>query len=135
MTTFTWNDELKSEASSIYQGKMGELAEANPDKTEGEYTMEAVTFTAEQLGASVASTRMCLSKQGVYVKVKQAKPAAKEKAAGGGKKMNKAEAHAELASALKDIGVGEPDMEIIGKLTGKAAAYLAESIRPNTDAE
>ena len=50
-------------------------------------------------------------------------------AAGGakGKRVSKVAAHAKLCAEITSAGQ-EPDMEIIGKMTGKAAEYLSDVI-------
>ena len=127
---FTWTDEIKEEVSSIYKGTLEELVAANEGTDEADHSRAALENAAEAVGATVASARMQLTKLGVYVKVKP-KASAKPKADGatGNKRVNKADAQAELLSAFKDGGATEVDEDIVSKLTGKAAAHIAEKIR------
>jgi predicted transcriptional regulator len=112
-----WTDELKAKAIEDYQ-------KAEPT---GENSMDIVNEIAEEMGMSPNGVRMILSKAGVYV-AKTAKDAAKKPAAGGaaktgGTKVSKEGAHGALKDAIEAAGK-EADMEIISKLTGKAAVYF-----------
>lgn len=126
---FKWTDELKTEIKSIYLAKMEEFAEANPEADPGTYTREAVEVAAESIGASIPSARMQLTKLDVYVKVKNAATSAAKPAAEGTKRVGKAEAQGELLAAFAACGVEDLDSDIVAKLTGKAAAHLAEKVR------
>lgn len=113
-----WEDSDKEKAVKLY-------LERNPTP---ENSMEIVTEVAEILGQSPNGVRMVLSKAGAYVKKaestggpKKASGTAKE---GGSTRVSKEDAHAQLISAITDAG-GEVDSEIVSKLTGKAAVYLA----------
>lgn len=112
-----WTDELKQKAVDMYL--KGEPTASN--------SMEIVTEIAEELGESVNGVRMILSKADVYVK-KDASPA-KTTAATGDKpaRVSKEAAHARLTEVITNAGQ-TADAEIIGKLTGKAAVYLADLI-------
>lgn len=112
----TWTDELKAEAVKKY-------TDSNPTP---ETSMDVVSEIADDMGFTPNSVRMILSKAGVYVtKGAPAKKAAagKDGAKSAGTRVSKESAHAELAKAIEAAGK-EVDMEIIGKLTGKAAVYL-----------
>ena len=50
----------------------------------------------------------------------------------GSKRVNKADAVSKLKDAIEALGL-EPDDEIIGKLTGKAAVYFAGVIKQSTE--
>lgn len=116
-----WTDELKSKAVDLYTAE---------DPT-AENSMEIVQQVADELGFSVHSVRMILSKAGVYIaKTKPAASAKKEGAASkaGGTRVSKESAHSALADAISALG-HDPDMEIISKLTGKAAMYLASVMK------
>lgn len=117
----TWTDELKSEAVELYTAE-------NPTP---ETSMEIVAIVAEKLGFPPNSVRMILTKAGVYVAKGEAgskKASGESKSSGGGTRVSKESAHAALADAISALGK-EPDMEIISKLTGKAAMYLADVIK------
>lgn len=110
-----WEDADKERAIEMYESR-------NPTP---ENSMEIVNEIAEEMGQSVNGVRMILSKAGVYVK--------KEAAAGGSKtpkkegastRVSKEDAHARLTAAIEAAG-GSVDTEIVSKLTGKAAIYLA----------
>jgi len=113
-----WTDELRKEAVDTYTA-----AEPNPDNS-----MEIVKEIAETLGDgnfSPNSVRMILTKAGVYVTkgagAGKAKEAGEKKA--GGTRVSKEASHAALAAAIEAAGK-DADMEIISKLTGKAAVYF-----------
>jgi len=107
-----WDDDKKAQAVEMY-----ESSEPTP-----ETSMEIVHDIAEELEESPNGVRMILTKAGVYVKKT---PAAKS--SGGGKRVSKADCQAELTSAITDAGQ-EADEDIISKLSGKAAKYLANVI-------
>lgn len=113
-----WTDELKAKAIEDYK-------KAEPT---GENSMDIVNEIAEEMGMSPNGVRMILSKAGVYV-AKTAKDGPKKAAAGGGAaktggtKVSKEGAHGALKEAIEAAGK-EADMEIISKLTGKAAVYF-----------
>jgi len=99
--------------------------------------MEIVKEVADELNESANGVRMILTRAthadgtSVYVKKEAAK--ASSKAASGNKpastRVSKEDAHAQLSAAIEAAG-GTVDMEIVTKLTGKAAIYLASVIRP-----
>ena len=108
-----WTDESKTEAVNLYTD-----ASATP-----ETSMEIVKDIADQLGESPNGVRMILTKAGVYVKKTPATSSTKS-SHGGGSRVSKAEAQQTLKDALSDSGQ-EIDGDIIDKLTGKAAVYMA----------
>lgn len=115
----TWTDERKAQAIKMYK-------ESEPTP---ENSMEIVNEIAAEMGESANGVRMILNKANEYVKKT---PAAKGAAAGGeaktgGTRVSKEAAHKQLTDAIENAG-GKVDSEIIGKLTGKAALYLAEVI-------
>ncbi len=126
---FAWDETATAEVSAVYLATLAELKEANEGSTDAVNSRQALAAAAEAVGTSEASARIKLAKEGKYVKVETKKTEAKPAAAGGGKRMNKADQQAELVAAFADNGVDDLDMEIIEKLTGKAAAHLAEKIR------
>ena len=100
--------------------------------------MEIVSEIAQENGVTPNGFRMKLTKAGLYIK-KAAGSASKSSAstgekASGGSRTSKAQAHADLRSAFSDAGLAPDflDDAIIDKLTGKAAAHLAEAIRAIT---
>lgn len=122
---FAWDENTTAEVIAVYKATLADLAETGSD---AENTRQALAVAAEAVGTSEASARIKLSKEKVYVKVATKKTEAKP-ASGGGKRLNKADQQAELVAAFADHGVSDLDMEIIEKLTGKAAAHLSEKIR------
>jgi len=110
-----WDDDKKAEAVGLYKS-----AEPTP-----ETSMEIVKDIAEQLEESPNGVRMILTKAGVYVKKAAAEK--KSSAGGGTKRVSKADCQAALTSAITDAGQ-EADEDIISKLSGKAAKYLADVI-------
>lgn len=118
----TWTDELKAKAVEAY-----EAADPTP-----ETSAEIVVSIAEELGQSPNGVRAILAKAGVYIKATPKKtgatagtPAKKE---GAAPKVSKADCVDALVAAINDIGQ-EPDMDIIEKLTGKAAQYFTTLLR------
>ena len=107
-----WTDESKTEAVELY---------TTEDPTP-ETSMEIVKTIADTLGESPNGVRMILTKAGVYVKKAPATSSAKSN--GGGGRVSKADAQQTLKDALSDAGQ-EIDGDIIDKLTGKAAVYIA----------
>ncbi len=126
---FAWDETTTAEVIAVYKAKLSDLKLANEGSTDATNSREALTEAAKAVGTSEPSARIKLSKENVYVKVETKKTEAKPAAGGGGKRMNKAEQQAELVAAFADTGVSDLDMEIIEKLTGKAAAHLAAKIR------
>jgi hypothetical protein len=110
-----WDDEKKALAVSMY-----EAAEPNSDNS-----MEIVKDLAEELDESPNGVRMILSKAGVYIK----KEAASKSAAGGtaSKRVSKQECQDAMTAAITDAGQ-VADEDIISKLSGKAAKYVADVI-------
>ncbi|QKN84922.1 D3 protein [Vibrio phage AG74] len=136
----TWTDELRAEAVEMYLERIGEFEEADRATN----STEVCKGIADELDFSVNSVRAILQRatddegNPVYIKATKAPKAPKAKAAStGGKKMSKADAQAELVSALQDGGAEVSDelMEVIEKLTGKAAQALAGAIRTMGDDE
>lgn len=123
---FAWDENTTAEVIAVYKATLADLAETGSD---AENTRQALAAAAEAVGTSEASARIKLSKEKVYVKVATKKTEAKPASSGGGKRLNKADQQAELVAAFADHGVSDLDMEIIEKLTGKAAAHLSEKIR------
>lgn len=126
---FAWNETVTAEVIAVYKATLVDLGTEIEGSTDATNSRQALAAAAEAVGTSEASARIKLAKEGVYVKVESKKPAAKPAAGGGGKRLNKADQQAELVAAFADNGVEDLDMEIIEKLTGKAAAHLAEKIR------
>ncbi|QIO01371.1 putative D3 protein [Salmonella phage STWB21] len=135
MTTPTqWTDELFEKMSSDYVARMEQFPE---DERPG-VSMEIVSEIAQENGVTPNGFRMKLTKAGLYIK-KAAGSASKSTAstgekASGGSRTSKAQAHADLLSAFSDAGLAPDflDSAIIDKLTGKAAAHLAEAVRAIT---
>lgn len=120
-----WTDELKQEVVTKY-----EAAKPTPDTT-----TEIVKDIADELGADFTpnGVRAILVKAGVYLK----KTPATSSAGNGeskGTRVNKAEAINQLVSIIEANGL-EADSDIIGKLTGKAAIYFAETIKTIAEQE
>lgn len=135
MTTPTqWTDELFEKMSSEYVARMEQFPE---DERPG-VSMEIVSEIAQENGVTPNGFRMKLTKAGLYIK-KAAGSTAKSSAStgeksSGGSRTSKAQAHSDLRAAFSDAGLASDflDDAIIDKLTGKAAAHLAEAIRAIT---
>lgn len=122
-----WTDELKTQVIDAYVEMMNEY----PEEERGKHSAEVIEAVKEDqdLEFSVNSIRTVLSRAGVYIKKATASPKASAKSSG--KKLSKAEAHAELIAAFTDLGVevGDDATAAIGKMTGVLATTLAELVR------
>lgn len=127
----TWNDELKIEAREMYLERIS----AFPEDERPSKSTQVVEEIAEELGFTKNSVRATLQRmktddgQEVYIRA-ASKPKATP-AAGGSKRVSKADAHLELRSAITDAGgnLGEDFEEATKTLTGKAALVIAGAIR------
>ena len=108
-----WTDESKQQAIDLY-------TQQNPTP---ETSMEIVKEIADELGESPNGVRMILTRAGVYVKKNPSSGSSNGNSTGGGR-VSKEAMHNELKSAISDAGQ-DVDDEIIGRLSGKAAQYLA----------
>lgn len=106
-----WTPEKKEEVIAMYEA-------ANPT---AETSVEIVKEIAEEVEESVNGVRQILAKAGVYIK----KSTGSVKAASTATtRVSKQDSQDALTKAITDAGQ-EADDEIISKLTGKAALYLA----------
>ena len=105
-----WDDAKKVDAVEMYTNQ-----EPTP-----ETSMEVVKEIADELSESPNGVRMILTRAGVYVK--KATTRSSSNSTGGGR-VSKADAQNTLRDAIQDAGQ-EVDMDIIDKLTGKAAVYI-----------
>ena len=110
-----WTDESKQQAVTLY-------TEQDPTP---ETSMEIVKEIADELGESPNGVRMILTRAGVYVKKNPSSGSSTSNGGStGGGRVSKEAMHNELKSAISDAGQ-DVDDEIIGRLSGKAAQYLA----------
>ena len=130
--SFTWTEENTAEVEAVYVATLDRLTEENEGTERAEHSRAALAEAAAAVGTSEASARIKLNKMDVYLKVTPAKTKTATKEKGTTKRVSKADAQAELVSAFKDAGVDDLDSDIIEKLTGKAAAHLAEKVRQAT---
>ena len=107
-----WDDDKKAQAVSMYE-------EQDPTP---ETSMEIVKEIAEELDESPNGVRMILTKAGVYVKKSPATNGGGGSTGGG--RVSKQAMQEELIAAITDAGQAV-DNDIIDKLSGKAAQYLA----------
>lgn len=107
-----WDDDKKAQAVSMYEEQ-----EPTP-----ETSMEIVKDIAEELDESPNGVRMILTKAGVYVKKSPATNGGGGSTGGG--RVSKQAMQEELIAAITDAGQAV-DNDIIDKLSGKAAQYLA----------
>jgi transposase-like protein len=110
-----WTDESKQQAIDLY-------TEQEPTP---ETSMEVVKDIADELGESPNGVRMILTRAGVYVKKNPSRSSTSGSTGGG--RVSKEAMHNELKTAISDAGQ-EADDDIIGRLSGKAAQYLAKVI-------
>lgn len=126
-----WTDELRQEAAAMYVERINEFEEADRASN----STEVLKSIADELGFSPNSVRAIVQRakdqdgNEIYVKATKAPKAAAK--SGSGKKLSKADAQAELVSALQDGGAEVADelLAIIEKMTGVAASALAGAIR------
>lgn len=111
-----WDDDKRAKAVELYLAK---------GPTE-EDSMEIVAEVAEELNESVNGVRAILSKAEVYIK--KTPKATESKGASTSTRVSKEDAQNALVEAIESVGK-EADMDIISKLTGKAALYLAGVIK------
>lgn len=107
-----WDDDKKAQAVSMYE-------EQDPTP---ETSMEIVKDIADELDESPNGVRMILTKAGVYVKKSPATNGGGSSTGGG--RVSKQAMQEELIAAITDAGQAV-DNDIIDKLSGKAAQYLA----------
>lgn len=127
-TPFKWTDEVRTMAVETYKDRMGEISEEDRPS----HTQEVVSALATEIGCTPNSLRTLLQRaknpdgSSVYVSKAAAKTKAPTKeGATGAKRRGKAESHADLIAAIQAMaGEAALDMEVIDKLTGKAADYI-----------
>jgi hypothetical protein len=112
-----WDDNKKKRAVDMYQA-------ATPT---AETSVEIVKEIAEDLDESPNGVRMILTKAGVYIAKSPAASSKAPKAEGAGARVSKEAAFEKLRAAITSVGA-EVNEEVVSKLTGKAALYLAEVI-------
>lgn len=119
-----WTTEKKQECIEAYKKAMAEYA---TDELRAQHTTEVVADLAEEFGETVNGVRTILARAEVYYKKAPATKAATAKATATGegtKRINKADAIAELTNTIAAIDPDLVDEEVLSKLTGKAAAYF-----------
>ena len=112
-----WDDAKKKKVVDLYLA-----GEPTPENS-----MEIVKEIADDLDESPNGVRMILSKAGVYVTKTAAAKTSTAKSSTGTARVSKEDSQARLIAAINTIGA-TVDEEIISKLTGKAAVYLATII-------
>ena len=125
MKTAPITDELRQQVVETYLEDMS----AYPEEERPKVTMEVVNSLAKEFSLTPNSARVILTNAGVYILKKTEPKASAAAGTGAGARVNKDQAHKSLVAALEAIGVEEVDMEIIGKMTGKAALYFATAIQ------
>lgn len=111
----TWTDDLKALVIKEYTAQ-------NPTP---ETSANILAVVAHDNNVTVNGLRSILAKAQVYVSNTKAASASKPKAEGSGTRVSKEDSHAALAAAITAKG-GSVDMDIISKLTGKAAVYFTQ---------
>lgn len=118
-----WTPELKEKVIAMYQENM----------PTAENSTEIVKEIAEELELTANGVRMVLIQAGVYVKkevastggtTKTSSTDGKKAAGTGTKRVSKEDSIASLKAKIEAAGK-EVDDDILDKLTGKAAVYLA----------
>jgi ribosome recycling factor len=108
-----WDDDKKAQVVSMYEG-------ASPTP---ETSMEIVKEIADEVEESPNGVRMILTKAGVYIK-KATTSGSSNTTGEATKRVSKVAAHAKLMATITSAGQ-EVDSDIIDKLSGKAAMYIA----------
>ena len=93
-------------------------------------SVELVKELAEKFERTPNSIRMILTKEDVYVKKEPVKKATTE--GGGGTRVSKSDSLQALKDVLSAQGL-KVDVEIIDKMTGKAAIYFTEILKSLDD--
>jgi len=112
-----WDDDKKAQVVSMYEG-------ASPTP---ETSMEIVKEIADEVEESPNGVRMILTKAGVYIK-KATTSSSSNTSGEATKRVSKVAAHAKLTAEITNAGQ-EVDADIIDKLSGKAAIYIAGIIQ------
>lgn len=112
-------EELKEELVLEYKSRLEEF----PEEERADRTMDVVKELATEYGMSPNGIRMILMKRNVYIKKSEKPKATLEKP----KRMSKEAAHAALKDAI-EAGGCTADMDVISKLSGVAAQYLASTV-------
>lgn len=120
-------DQLRSEVINAYV----ETMEGYPEEERAKVTIEVVAGIAKEFSLTPNSVRVILVDANVYV-LKKIEPKAATASGGASTRVNKDHAHKALTAALEAIGVEDVDQEVVTKLTGKAAQYLATCIQNGT---
>jgi len=113
-----WTDELKQEVVDSY-------VEMNPTP---ENTTELCKQLAEEYSKTSNGIRMILSKAGVYITKAPSSATTGSATDDKPKKASKADSIAALVTEIESQGK-EVDMDVLSKLTGKAAIYLISIIK------
>ena len=126
-TPFKWTDESRTIAVEEYKNRMGEI----PEEDRPSFTQEVAQAVATELGCTLNSCRNILQKaknpdgSSVYISKAASKTKSASPKEGTVKRRSKAESHADLVAIISSIaGPDALDMEVIEKLTGKAADYF-----------
>lgn len=119
-----WTDEKKAAVVAAYQA-------AEPT---AENSIEIVNEIAEEYEESPNGVRMILTKAEVYIKKAPAAKASPSGEKAASTRVSKQGAQDALVEAIE--AAGRPvDMDVISKLTGKAAQYFTTVIGTDTEAE
>lgn len=120
MTAQVWTEELKQEAINEYTVRIQEL----PEDERPQHSMRIIEELAAELGFSKNQVRGVVQHSPNYVKAGKPKPAAgATSTADKPKRVSKADAQANLANLISEIGQ-EPDMGMIEKMSGVQATYI-----------
>jgi hypothetical protein len=113
-----WTDELRQKVIDAYL-----KAEPTPENS-----VEIVAELAEEFDKTPNGIRMVLSKAEVYVKKDASSKSSKTSSeATKSTRVSKGDSIKALVAAIESTGQA-PNMEILDKLTGKAAVYFTEVI-------
>lgn len=113
-----WTDELRQKVIDAYL-----KAEPTPENS-----VEIVAELAEEFDKTPNGIRMVLTKANVYIKKDATSKSSKSSSeATKSTRVSKGDSIKALVAAIESTGQA-PNMEILDKLTGKAAVYLTEVI-------
>jgi hypothetical protein len=113
----SWTDEERAQAIKAY-------LDSEPT---AENSMDIVNQISEEMDKTPNGVRMILMKAEKYVNKTPQSTSTAGTSSTGSKRVSKDDAHAQLREAITAKGL-EPDEDIITKLTGKAALYVASIV-------
>lgn len=116
----TWTPELKEEVIARYQEEISQYEEAD----RGNHSVSICEILAKEFDKTVNGVRMILNKADVYIKKPDAATRSSAAKSGGGTRVSKAQAQADLVAQIEAFDADLVDSDIIDKMSGKACQYF-----------